>query len=87
MKSCSNGLTGREDVIILLSAKEIGNRLYLLRGNIPREEVAKSVGVSTSAISMYENGERIPRDAIKIQLASFYSRSVQEIFFDNECHI
>lgn len=71
----------------MLSAKEIGNRLSKLRGNTPREDVAKNIGISISAISMYENGERIPRDAIKIKLASFYSRSVQEIFFDNECHI
>lgn len=73
--------------MILLDAKEIGSRLSKLRGNIPREDVAKYAGISISAISMYENGERVPRDAIKIKLASFYSKSVQEIFFDNECHI
>ncbi len=71
----------------MLSAKEIGARLFELRENIPREEVASAVGVSVSAISMYENGERIPRDAVKIKLAEFYHKSVQEIFFDQECHI
>lgn len=64
------------------SAKEIGNRLSRLRGDIPREEVANVVDISVSAISMYENGERIPRDAIKIRLADFYKKTVQEIFFD-----
>lgn len=64
------------------SAKEIGNRLSRLRGGIPREEVANAVDISVSAISMYENGERIPRDAIKIRLADFYKKTVQEIFFD-----
>lgn len=64
------------------SAKEIGNRLSKLRGGISREEVAKAVKISVSAISMYENGERIPRDAIKIRLADFYKKTVQEIFFD-----
>ena len=63
-------------------AKEIGERLVKLRGSTPRDVVAKAVGISVSAISMYENGERVPRDAIKIRLADFYSRSVQEIFFD-----
>lgn len=65
-----------------MDAKKIGRRLLLLRGKTPREEVAKAIGVSVSAISMYENGERIPRDAIKIRLAKYYSRSVEEIFFN-----
>ena len=71
----------------MLDAKEIGERLIKLRGSIPRDAVAKAVGISVSAISMYENGERIPRDAIKIKLAEFYGKSVQEIFFDSNCHI
>lgn len=64
------------------SAKEIGKRLLELRGDMAREKVANAVGTSVSAISMYENGERVPRDAIKIKLAAFYKKSVQEIFFD-----
>lgn len=71
----------------MLDAKEIGERLIKLRGSIPRDTVAKAVGISVSAISMYENGKRIPRDAIKIKLADYYSKSVQEIFFDKICHI
>ncbi|MBS5414101.1 helix-turn-helix transcriptional regulator [Anaerostipes sp.] len=71
----------------MLDAKEIGCRLRELRGNIPRETVADAVGISVSAISMYENGERIPRDVVKVKLASYYGRSVQEIFFDEKCHV
>ena len=63
-----------------MNAKDIGERLLKLRGDRSREEVAKAVGVSTSAMSMYENGERIPRDGIKINLANYYEKSVQEIF-------
>lgn len=66
----------------MINAKEIGERLVKLRGSTSRDAVAKAVGISISAISMYENGERIPRDAIKIKLAEFYKKSVQEIFFD-----
>ena len=66
----------------MLDAKEIGERLIKLRGSLTREMVAKAAGISVSAVSMYENGERIPRDAIKIKLAKFYGMSVQEIFFD-----
>ena len=69
----------------MLDAKEIGCRLRELRGNIPRETVADAVGISVSAISMY--GERIPRDVVKVKLASYYGRSVQEIFFDEKCHV
>lgn len=71
----------------MVDAKEIGRRLAKLRGTEPRENVAFAVGVSLSAMSMYENGERVPRDSIKVKLADFYHKTVQEIFFDSECHI
>ena len=61
---------------------KISERLTQLRGDRSREEVAKAIGISVSAISMYENGERIPRDSIKIKLAAYFNKSVQEIFFD-----
>ncbi len=61
---------------------KIAERLTQLRGDRSREEVAKAIGISVSAISMYENGERIPRDSIKIKLAAYFNKSVQEIFFD-----
>lgn len=64
-----------------MNAKVIGERLLQLRGKQKREDVAQAIGVSVSAMSMYENGERIPRDAIKIKLAAYYGKSVQEIFF------
>ena len=68
------------------NAKEVGIRLGQLRGDISREKLAKDIGVSVSAISMYENGERVPRDAIKIKIAEYFGKSVQEIFFDPKCH-
>lgn len=65
-----------------MNAKVIGERLLQLRGKQKREDVAQAIGVSVSAMSMYENGERIPRDAIKIKLAAYYKKTVQEIFFN-----
>lgn len=47
-----------------------------------REEVASAIGISTSALAMYENAMRIPRDETKIKIAKYYGRSVQEIFFE-----
>lgn len=65
-----------------MNSSIIARRLVELRGNESRETVAAAVGVSISAISMYENGERIPRDDVKIRFAKYYKKSVQEIFFD-----
>ena len=48
---------------------------------LSRVSVANSVGVSKSAIAMYERGERVPKDDIKKKLASLYGRSVSTIFF------
>ena len=75
----------RSDKVV--EAREIGRRLIAIRGDIPRDELANAIGVSISAVSMYENGERIPRHDIKIRIANFFGRSVQEIFFDKECHV
>jgi DNA-binding XRE family transcriptional regulator len=61
--------------------KGYGKILKELRGNIPRETVASAVNVSVSAIAMYENEERSPRDEIKLRLADFFGESVQNIFF------
>lgn len=57
------------------------DKLIAARGKRTREEVANAVGVSISAISMYENGERVPRDEIKVKLADFYQTTVQDLFF------
>lgn len=64
----------------------IAERLVKARGSRKREEVAAAVGVSLSAIAMYENGERIPRDETKIKLAKYYNTTVQKLFFSLKCH-
>lgn len=64
-----------------MNAKEIGIKLIELRGKKSRDEVSKALGVSVSAVSMYENGDRIPRDDIKLKIASYYKKTVEEIFF------
>lgn len=65
----------------MLDAKEIGLRLVELRGNRSQAEVSEKLGISVSALSMYERGERIPRDEIKVKIAKFYKKSVMAIFF------
>lgn len=43
--------------------------------------VSAAVGISCSALSMYEKGKRIPRDEVKVKLSKHYGKSVEEIFF------
>lgn len=62
----------------------IGAKLVELRGKTPREVVAVSCGVSYSAMTMYELGKRIPRDEIKVKLAAYYGKSVDELFYFNQ---
>lgn len=66
-----------------MDAKKIGARLRSLRGARSQKEVAQAVGVTDMAISLYESGERIPRDEIKKALAEFYQVTVGSIFFDD----
>ena len=69
-----------------MDANEIGNKLVELREKRTQEQVANAVGISVSALSMYECGERIPRDPIKIKLAKYYKKSVQAIFLAHKLH-
>ena len=55
--------------------------LVKLRGKRTRAEIAQALGITKSAIAMYERGERIPRDDIKKKIALFYGKTVDEIFF------
>ena len=64
-----------------MNAKEIGKRLIELRGNKTQEEVANALNISVSALSMYERGERIPRDNIKIRISEYYNVPIYDIFF------
>ncbi|NRR17653.1 helix-turn-helix transcriptional regulator [Bacillus pacificus] len=69
-----------------MNYERVAENLINLRNGKSREEVAKAVGISVSTLQMYENGQRIPRDNIKIKLANFYGVTVQTIFFDLEQH-
>ena len=39
------------------------------------------MGVSFSALCMYETGRRIARDEVKLRLAGYYGVPVEDIFF------
>lgn len=64
-----------------MDGAKIGERLKELRGSRSQKEVADACEVTDMAISLYESGERIPRDEIKIRLARYFGATVESIFF------
>ena len=66
-----------------MSRQNIGDILKRLRKekNETQETVANSIGVSPSAYAMYEMGQRMPRDDIKVAIAAHFKKSVKYIFF------
>lgn len=69
-----------------LNTKVMGEKLIKLRGKKTLEEVSNALGISKSALSMYENGERIPRDPIKIKISNYYGKSIPYIFYNINNH-
>lgn len=66
-----------------VDSARIGNRLKTLRSEKGEtaEETANGIGISASAVFMYEQGHRIPRDEIKIRIAEHFGVPVEAIFF------
>ena len=70
----------------ILDIEASAKKLTQLRGDKPQKEVADALGISVSALSMYENGERIPRDNIKIRIAKYYGEPIGDIFYITKIH-
>lgn len=64
-----------------MDSEKIAQTLIALRGDKSRAEVAAALGISVSALAMYETGARIPRDETKRKIAAMYGKTVEEIFF------
>ena len=64
-----------------MNAVMIGFKLRELRGDRSQVEVAKALGISQSALHMYETGNRIPKDDNKIILARYYHKGIEELFY------
>ena len=71
-----------------MEANSIGERLKELRAAKGKtiSEVAKAVGISESALSMYECNQRVPRDNIKVALADYYNKPIGKIFYAKNVH-
>lgn len=64
-----------------MNREKIGETLINLRGRKTLSEVAESLNISISALSMYERGQRIPRDEVKQRIAKYYKKTVSSIFY------
>lgn len=67
----------------MLSAKIIGSRIKYNREalNISPDDLCNDVCISRSALSMYENGKRIPRDEVKCRIARRFGMTIEALFF------
>lgn len=66
-----------------MSIIDNGKKLRELRGSRSAKEVSDAVGISESALLMYERGERNPRDDIKAMLADYFDVGIGDIFYPN----
>ena len=62
---------------------EVGKRLRALRGNRTLQNVSDETGLGVSALTMYELGQRMPRDEAKMILSEYYHVSIDDLFFAN----
>lgn len=67
-----------------MGTNKIGSVLRELRGKKTQAVVARDIGISVSAYTMYEIGQRVPKDEIKVKIANYYNTTVQSIFFDSK---
>lgn len=67
----------------MLNANIIGKRIKSRKEelNIDNDTLCKEVGISQSALSMYENGMRVARDEIKPKLARALNMTIEALFF------
>ena len=64
-----------------MNALAIGEKLKELRGDKSQKTVSEDIGVLQSTYCMYETGQRTPSDEVKIKIANYFGKTVQEIFF------
>ena len=64
-----------------MNVPEVTKKLIDARGNRSQALVARELGIGVSSLSMYESGERIPRDEVKERIAKYYGSTVGALFF------
>lgn len=62
------------------------NELRKQKG-LTQKQLANILGISESAIAMYETGDRIPSLLTAKKIAKFFDVKVEEIFFGKQNHV
>ena len=57
-----------------------------IKQGMTQKEMADKLGITKSSWAMYERGERVPRDEIKVKIAKFFGTTVEPLFFANIEH-
>lgn len=67
----------------MLDAKVIGERIKKLRedNKMTRSELCDAADISMSALAMYEAGQRVPRDEVKLRLSRCLNTSLEGLFY------
>jgi DNA-binding XRE family transcriptional regulator len=65
----------------MIQKETTGTILRKLRGDRTQEEIATALDITKSSWAMYERDERVPRDEVKIRIAKFFGKSVEELFY------
>lgn len=65
----------------MIQKETTGMILRKLRGDRTQKEIAAILGITKSSWAMYERDERVPRDEVKIRIANFFGKTVQELFY------
>ena len=61
--------------------ENVSRILRNLRGEKSQKAIAADIGLTKSAWALYERGDRTPKEEIKIKIAEYFGKTVQEIFF------
>ena len=69
-----------------MNNKEVASKLITARGSKQQKAAAKELGITQSALAMYESGERMPRDEIKERIAAYYGTTVGALFFNEKVY-
>lgn len=64
----------------------IGAKIRTLRGAESQQALADKLQISKSALAMYERGERIPRDEVKIRIAKHFKVPLETLFYTFDEH-
>lgn len=70
----------------MIQTESTGAMLRQLRGDKTQAEVAKILGITKSSWAMYERDQRIPRDEIKVRIATYFGKSIEELFYPPKEH-